>query len=114
VSVHDAFFPLSRIADERRVDAVPASVVRTLRITDTAAAGGLAQSIHEIVRNAEEHSRSLTPAAFCAGWFRTQKRATFAVADNGIGEFSDTSAGRGWRPWTTMIESPSRRRCSRG
>lgn len=85
VQADDDFYPLSRIAGERRVDAIPATVARTLHMTDAQAEGGLASSIHEIVRNAEEHAASETPAAFCAGWFRTQRRASFAVADNGIG-----------------------------
>ncbi|MFH1469165.1 MAG: ATP-binding protein [Pseudomonadota bacterium] len=81
----DNFFPLCRIAGERRVDAIPGGVVQTLHIPDADSAAALATSIHEIVRNAEEHSRSDTPATFCAGWFRNQRRVTFAVADNGVG-----------------------------
>jgi hypothetical protein len=79
------YFPLCEIKGEEAISAISKGVIQTLHITGPQAISALGGAIHEILRNAEEHSESTTPTLFAAGYFKLERRVTFAVADTGVG-----------------------------
>lgn len=81
----DEWFPLCRAASEPIIDALGGNVSLLLNVPTSDAREALAFTIGEMVRNAHEHRRTDCPIFFAAGWFRSQGRLTFAVADAGIG-----------------------------
>lgn len=85
VKANESFYPLCRVCQERRVKALGPSVARLLHIPGGESSSELIKAISEIVRNAEEHSESETAASFACGFFRSQRRVSFAVADTGRG-----------------------------
>lgn len=85
VRTTDNYYPLCRVAGSKRVEELADRVRKCLHIRADDAERGVVYSIGETVRNAEEHAESDLPAIFAAGWFRTQQRFTFAVADTGRG-----------------------------
>lgn len=85
VHANDGIFPLCRVHGERGVEAIGSGVAKTLNIPGEHASAALTHAISEIVRNAEEHSQSETATSFAAGYFRSQGRVSFVVADTGIG-----------------------------
>jgi hypothetical protein len=85
VKLAGEWFPLCRAAGTAMIDALGGEVSILLNVPSSDAKEALAYTICEMVRNAHEHRRTDCPIFFAAGWFRTQGRLTFAVADAGIG-----------------------------
>jgi signal transduction histidine kinase len=70
---------------ENHIPEIASSASITLRIVSDQASLALGSAVREILQNAEDHSESEEPTLFAAGYFRTSRRVTFAVADTGIG-----------------------------
>lgn len=85
VEARNDLFPLCHVALEERVESLGAGVARSMHIQEAQAARDIVYTISEIVRNAHEHSGSDIPTSFAAGYFRSQRRFTYAVADTGRG-----------------------------